>query len=360
MSQDVAGELEEHGGLQELIQTHLGHDAHLICGELLCIWLSGGCLGLTCSGNASAQAGTCCSDRLRYGNAGWGEAAYTPATAGFCGAGDGPGCEGHTIAQLRSACELSGPRQAAVSPAGGQSQDAPISLPEFLAELAGGDAAGLDTAVLGQLGPARLIQPGRQHAGAVGADGEVLLKVLQHPSLLPAVAVVPCQQEASAQAAAGQAPSNGLPTPQAAVSFHPAAPCTLGAAVRFSPQALGDDLARRLVLFQVLQALQHLHAQGLWHGALSPDCVHLTHDRCASLLMRGRALLASWRPAITLWSPDCRGSWLLQLLAAGEACPTQSKAHQNCACPHKCSQGPCVGSCGLFIACGLHTLHTYI
>ncbi len=164
-----------------------------------------------------------------------------------------------------------------------------MSLPKFLAELAEGDAAGLDTAVLGQLGPARVIQPGRQHAGAAGADKEVLLKVLQHPNLLPALALLPCQQEASAQTAAGQAASNSLRRPQAAasaVSFHPVAPCTLGAALRFSPQALGDDLACRLVLFQVLQALQHLHAQGLWHGALSPDCVHLTHDRYASLLMR--------------------------------------------------------------------------
>ena len=247
------------------------------------------------SGNAFAQAETCCLVGLPCGTAGWGEAAYTPATAGFCGSGDEPGCEGHIVAQLRSACELSGPRQAAASPAAGQSQAALVSLPEYLAELAEGDAAGLDTAVLSQLGPARLIQPGRQHAGAAGADGEVLLKALQHPNLLPVVAVLPCQQEASVQAAAGRAPSSSPHVPQAAataVSFHPAAPCTLGAALRFSPQALGDDLACRLVLFQVLQALQHLHAQGLWHGALSPDCVHLTHDRCASLLMRCRAFLA--------------------------------------------------------------------
>ena len=40
MSQDVAGELEDTAGLQELIQAHLGHDAQLICGNMLCIWLS--------------------------------------------------------------------------------------------------------------------------------------------------------------------------------------------------------------------------------------------------------------------------------------------------------------------------------
>ena len=56
----------------------------------------------------------------------------------------------------------------------------------------------------------------------------------------------------------------------------------LGDVLRFSPQALQDDMQCRLILFQILSCLQSVHGQGLYLGHLTPDCVWLSPDRSAT------------------------------------------------------------------------------
>jgi hypothetical protein len=60
---------------------------------------------------------------------------------------------------------------------------------------------------------------------------------------------------------------------------HPRVPDNLANLLRFSPGALGDDGTKRLLLYQLLTALQAVHARGLWHGGLNPERVLMTDDR---------------------------------------------------------------------------------
>ena len=69
-------------------------------------------------------------------------------------------------------------------------------------------------------------------------------------------------------------------------AVHPVAPHTLGDLLR-QPAAAEADLLRdnagRLLLFQLLSGVAELHADGRWHGCLTPEHVLLTRDRCGVL-----------------------------------------------------------------------------
>lgn len=58
-------------------------------------------------------------------------------------------------------------------------------------------------------------------------------------------------------------------------------PHSLGSLLQYSPGALGDDAAKRLLLLQLLTPLEAVHAQGLWHGALSLDSISVSDHRFA-------------------------------------------------------------------------------
>ena len=62
--------------------------------------------------------------------------------------------------------------------------------------------------------------------------------------------------------------------------FHPFPQHSLADLLRFCPQALGNLLSLRLVVFQLLQAVQALHAMGITHGSISPAHVFVSTDRC--------------------------------------------------------------------------------
>ena len=61
--------------------------------------------------------------------------------------------------------------------------------------------------------------------------------------------------------------------------FHPLPEHSLADVLRFCPKALGDLLSLRLVVFQLLQAVQALHSTGVMHGSISPANVFVSTDR---------------------------------------------------------------------------------
>eukprot|EP00884_Botryococcus_braunii_P002555 jgi/Botrbrau1/122/Bobra.0022s0108.1 len=56
-------------------------------------------------------------------------------------------------------------------------------------------------------------------------------------------------------------------------------PHDLGSLLQYSPGALGDDAAKRLLLLQMLTPLQAVHEQGWWHGALSVEDIAVSEHR---------------------------------------------------------------------------------
>lgn len=109
--------------------------------------------------------------------------------------------------------------------------------------------------------------------------------------------------------------------------LHPKPAYTLADLLRFSPQLLQDDMACKLLLHQLLQALHHLHQQGLWHGNLSPEQIHLSADRLVTCT--GTAAVITSRKLMLVPCADCG---VAGHMVRGLRCTEYCRRHTGAAC----------------------------